>query len=77
MKRWWIAVAYALFFLAMNWPVLPLVNTIEPRIAGTPFLIVWCLFWSFAIAIFHAIFLFREERDPVPTDAPEDEEVGA
>ncbi|NCO40154.1 MAG: hypothetical protein AUJ96_27085 [Armatimonadetes bacterium CG2_30_66_41] len=75
MKRWWIAAAYGSFFVALNWPVLLLVNRIEPRVGATPFLVAWCLFWSIAIAVFHAAFLFSVKRDPVASDGSADPEV--
>ncbi|MFP4056202.1 MAG: hypothetical protein ACLF0G_04970 [Candidatus Brocadiia bacterium] len=76
MKRWWFACVYALFFVALNWPVLALANRIEPWVAGTPFLIAWYLFWSFGLAVFHAVFLLTRRRDPSLDEPPEGEDGG-
>jgi len=75
LKRWWIVAAYALFFVAMNWPVLALANRTEPRVAGLPFLVAWYLFWSFAVAIFHAALLFWRTNDPTTPESADDEEA--
>jgi len=72
-RHWWLLV-YALFFVALNWPVLALVNRIEPRIAGVPFLVAWYLFWAFTTAIFHAILLFSRRSDPSLPEPASDEE---
>jgi len=60
----WVIAAYAVFFCFTNWPVLYLVNTIEPKIYHLPFVAAWMLFWSTAIGLFHLWYGLSHVRDP-------------
>lgn len=51
-----VVVLYVLFFLATNWPVLILVNRVEPKIGPFPLLVFWMLFWSIGIGIVHMLY---------------------
>ena len=44
--------------VAMLLGVLPLVNRVEPRILGLPFLLVWLIFW----VLMTPLFLLGAER---------------
>ena len=73
MRKAWI-LAYAAYFLAMNWPVLWWANDVEARIGPFPFVIFWMLIWSLAIAIFHVAVAFRVWTDPqLPETGEEDQ----
>ena len=58
-----IVVAAALVF-----PVYGLANSVEPRVFGLPFALVWILAW-FGLEVAALIALFRLEPDD-PGDAP-------
>lgn len=66
-----IVLVYAAFFAATNWPVLPLVNRVEPEIARVPLLVFWMLVWSLGVSLFHVWVGLAVWRDPT---LPESEE---
>ncbi|HIE53069.1 MAG TPA: hypothetical protein EYP85_15060 [Armatimonadetes bacterium] len=71
MSKWVITMGYAAFFLALNWPVLVLVNRLEPRIGPFPLFVFWLLLWSLGGAIFHLIVALHVWGDPqVPERGP-------
>ncbi|MFQ5809625.1 MAG: hypothetical protein ACE5JM_08400 [Armatimonadota bacterium] len=78
-SRTLVYLLYVLFFLATNWPVLVLVNRIEPRIGPLPLLVFWMALWSMGIGVVHLLYGLRSVPDPkIPEREPlADEEGGA
>ena len=54
----WLQVLLAAFTPAMLTLMIPLVNRVEPRILGFPFLLGWMVFW---VAV-TPLFLFAADR---------------
>ncbi len=71
-RPWFVYALYAAFFIATNWPVLWLVNTIEPEIGPFPLVVFWMLFWSIGIGIVHLIYGLWFLPDP---KIPEREQI--
>ena len=66
-----VCVAYIAFFLATNWPILQLVNRVEPRVGPFPLLLFWMLFWSIGIGVLHLLYGMLSVRDPkIPAREP-------
>jgi hypothetical protein len=54
----WLQVLLAAFTPVMLTLMIPLVNRVEPRILGFPFLLAWMVFW---VAV-TPVFLFAADR---------------
>ncbi|MGD8238242.1 MAG: hypothetical protein PVH68_06815 [Armatimonadota bacterium] len=63
-SRTLVYLLYVLFFLATNWPVLLLVNRVEPRIGPFPLLVFWMAVWSIGIGVVHLVYGLRCVPDP-------------
>jgi hypothetical protein len=66
-----VLLLYAVFVLATNWPILLLVNRIEPRVGPFPLLAFWMALWSIGIGVVHLVYGLYRVRDPkIPVREP-------
>lgn len=67
-KRLAFAVFGLLAFLALGWPVYPLVSTVRPFVLGLPFSFAWVALWL--LLVFAALFWLYRTGSPEHTDPP-------
>ena len=53
-------------FFMLESPIIMLANLIEPMVLGIPFLIVWNLFWWFALTALFLVAYFTNWGSPTP-----------